>query len=177
MLMKYLPIEKIIDSSEFTSDTLEKANEDKNDEYELMRKAGIDINSGLRFCQNDKDLYKSIIIDYAVSSNEKIKNIIDFFGQEDWKDYATCVHALKSTSKTIGADDLSSKAQVLELAANNNDVKTIMDGHEGMLNKYKETVKAIKDTFPNEIEQNNDDVLEFSPEEDDVLEFSPDDEN
>ena len=177
MLMKYLPIEKIIDSSEFTCDTLEKANEDKNDEYELMRKAGIDINSGLRFCQNDKDLYKSIIIDYAVSSNEKIKNIIDFFGQEDWKNYATCVHALKSTSKTIGADDLSSKAQALELAANNNDVKTIMDGHEGMLNKYKETVKAIEDTFPNEIEQNNDDVLEFSPEEDDVLEFSPDDEN
>ena len=46
-----------------------------------------------------------------------------------------------------------------------------------MLNKYKETVKAIEDTFPNEIEQNNDDVLEFSPEEDEVLEFSPDDEN
>ena len=178
MLMKYLPSEKIIDSSEFNDKVIEKTTEVINDEYESMRKVGIDINAGLRFCQNDKDLYKSIIIDYAVSSDEKVKNIANYFGQEDWKNYAIFVHALKSTSKTIGADDLSSKAQTLELAANNNDIKTIMQGHDEMLSKYKETVKAIKDAFPNDTEQNNDDVLEFSPEEEaDVLEFSPDDEN
>lgn len=178
MLMKYLPSEKIIDSSEFKDKVIEKTTEVINDEYESMRKVGIDINAGLRFCQNDKDLYKSILIDYAVSSDEKVKNIANYFGQEDWKNYAIFVHALKSTSKTIGADDLSSKAQALELAANNNNIKTIMQGHDEMLSKYKETVKAIKDAFPNDTEQNNDDVLEFSPEEeDDVLEFSPDDEN
>ena len=177
MLMKYLPDEKIIDYSEFKDNAKVENKPNTGDEYDLMRKAGIDIESGLRFCQNDRDLYKSIITDYALSSDEKIKNITDFFNQEDWKNYAICVHALKSTSKTIGADDLSSKAQALELAANNNDGSVIKQGHEEMLNKYKETIKAIKDAFPSEALKENDEVLEFSPEDDDeVLEFSPDDE-
>ena len=177
MLMKYLPDEKIIDYSEIKDNAKVENKTNTGDEYDLMRKAGIDIESGLRFCQNDRDLYKSIITDYALSSDEKIKNITDFFNQEDWKNYAICVHALKSTSKTIGADDLSSKAQALELAANNNDGSVIKQGHEEMLNKYKETIKAIKDAFPSEALKENDEVLEFSPEDDDeVLEFSPDDE-
>ena len=175
MLMKYLPKEKVLDASEGKDDKSINSKEKSSDEFATMRKVNIDIETGLRFCQDDKELYKSIVFDYALSADEKINNIISFFGKEDWNNYGICVHALKSTSKTIGAKDLSSVAQRLEFASNEGDVKTIMQEHEGMLKKYKEVVQAIKDAFPNETQSSNDDVLEFSPEEDEVLEFLPED--
>ena len=177
MLMKYLPKEKVLDASQFKDDDVHDNKDNVLDEFAPMRKVNIDIETGLRFCQNDKELYKSIILDYALSSDEKINNIIDFFGKSDWKNYAICVHALKSTSKTIGATDLSSIAQRLELAANEGDTNTILKDHEEMLEKYKVVVQSIKDAFPNETVSSTDEILEFSPGDDDeVLEFSPEDE-
>ena len=177
MLMKYLPEKKVLDASSDKESGSTNNKEKVSDEYAPMKKVNIDIETGLRFCQDDKELYKSIILDYASSADEKINNIISFFGLKDWKNYGICVHALKSISKTIGANDLSSVAQRLELASNEGDVSTIMQEHEGMLKKYKEVVQAIKDAFPNAIKSSNDEALEFSPEEDDdeVLEFSPED--
>ena len=38
-------------------------------------------------------------------SMEKRKEIVSFFEQKDWENYAIKVHALKSTSLTIGAKE------------------------------------------------------------------------
>ena len=142
------------------------------DEYKAMRQAGIDPEVGLRFCQNDKELYTSIILDYAQSSVEKIQNIEAFYKNSDWKNYGISVHALKSTSKTIGALDLSERALRLEKAANDENVDIIHAEHDNMLAQYKKVVEAINtaNSNSNENSKQEDDVLEFSPE-DDVLEF------
>ena len=172
-LMKYLPEEKISTVSE-EEKTKKEQPISQDDEFAPMRAVGIDIETGLRFCQNDKDLYRSIILDYAQTSDEKIKNIVEYFNKEDWKNYGICVHALKSTSKTIGALELSEKALRLETAANENNASLIHKEHEKALEQYQEVIAAIRQVEPDaQGESQDDEALEFSPEEDEVLEFNP----
>ena len=174
-LMKYLPDEKLITDFKAEEETQEEKTLPQADEFEPMRLAGIDPEVGLRFCQGDKDLYRSIIIDYAQTSDEKMKNIIEYFTKEDWKNYAICVHALKSTSKTIGANDLSDISLRLEMAANESDASLIRAEHDSMLTQYKKVVEAIRKVEPEaQSTAKQEDALEFSPEDDDVLEFNPD---
>ena len=171
-LMKYLPKEKII--TDFKDEEAQEAFPEV-DEFEPMRLAGIDPDVGLRFCQGDKDLYRSIIIDYAQTSDEKMKNIVEYLAKEDWKNYAISVHALKSTSKTIGAGDLSDIALHLEMAANENDASLIRAEHDTMLDLYQKVVAAIRKAEPEaqSATKSEDEALEFSPDDDDVLEFNP----
>ena len=172
-LMKYLPKEKII--TDFKDEEAQEEAFPEVDEFEPMRLAGIDPDVGLRFCQGDKDLYRSIIIDYAQTSDEKMKNIVEYLAKEDWKNYAISVHALKSTSKTIGAGDLSDIALHLEMAANENDASLIRAEHDTMLDLYQKVVAAIRKAEPEaqSATKSEDEALEFSPDDDDVLEFNP----
>ena len=172
-LMKYLPKEKLI--TDFKDEEAQEEAFPEVDEFEPMRLAGIDPDVGLRFCQGDKDLYRSIIIDYAQTSDEKMKNIVEYLAKEDWKNYAISVHALKSTSKTIGAGDLSDIALHLEMAANENDASLIRAEHDTMLDLYQKVVAAIRKAEPEaqSATKSEDEALEFSPGDDDVLEFNP----
>lgn len=176
MLIKYLPKEKVhAVSPDEVNETKEKETAPTSDEFAPLRSAGIDPEVGLRFCQNDINLYRSILLDYAQTSDEKIKNIVKYYEAEDWKNYAICVHALKSTSKTIGAAELSEIALHLELAANEGNADYIHAEHDNMLELYKKVVAAIRESNPDgQAPEEDDEALEFSPEEDDVLEFSPD---
>ena len=173
-LMKYLPKEKII--TDFKDEGAQEETLPEVDEFEPMRLAGINPDVGLRFCQGDKDLYRSIIIDYAQTSDEKMKNIVDYLAKEDWKNYGISVHALKSTSKTIGASDLSDIALHLEMAANESDASLIRAEHDTMIDLYKKVVAAIRKAVPEAqaATKSEEESLEFSPDDDDVLEFKPD---
>ena len=182
MLIKYLPKDKILtvpEEGEATPAEVPSSVEEapkEADEFSALRAIDVDPEVGLRFCQNDLDLYRSILLDYAQSSDGKIKNISDYFANEDWKNYAICVHALKSTSKTIGAAKLSEDALRLETAGNAGDAATIRAEHENLLAQYREVVAAIRSSEPGaSLEAKQDEeALEFSPEDEDVLEFSPD---
>ena len=183
MLKKYLPAEKVLSVSEegkqapapapaATSASAQPA----ADGFDRLRAVGIDRAVGLRFCQDDEDLYSSILSDYAQSSDEKKESLACFFAAEDWKNYAIYVHALKSTSKTIGAAELSEIAQRLEAAANAGDGDAIRGEHDDMMNRYEKTVAAIRAAEPDaEASASADDgVLEFAPEQNgDALEFNP----
>ena len=54
--------------------------------------------------------------------SDKAVKMSQFFEGEDWENYRTIVHALKSTSLTIGAVQLSEEAKALEMAAKEENV-------------------------------------------------------
>ena len=177
-LMKYLPKDKILTGDKIEQkEVKEEIATPQKDEFAQMRAIGIDVEAGLRFCQNDQDLYRSIILDYAQTSSEKMSNIANYFDKEDWKNYAIYVHALKSTSKTIGANELSEIALRLEAAANDGKADIIRSNHERMLALYRQVVASIpmNDSDAKTSAQQDDGVLEFSPDDDGVLEFTPND--
>lgn len=173
MLIKHLPDEKVCAALSETEEAAHTQNE--SGEFAPLASAGIDTKTGLRFCQDDEALYRSILLDYAQNSDEKIKNLSDCFAAEDFKNYAIYVHSLKSTSKTIGALALSDCALRLENAANAGDGDVIRAEHDAMLAQYKDTVAAIRAALAEAgaSASQADDAIEFAPEGDNALEFSP----
>lgn len=112
-----------------------------------LEKGGIHTASGLQYCADSIEFYEELLLKFAHDSDEKKKNINNFFEQQDWENYRILVHALKSTAKMIGADSLSEKARLVEDAAKNLDIEYIKTNHEQLIVKYDNIVQSITDVF------------------------------
>ena len=81
-------------------------------------------------------LFWSILKVYYRSIEKKAKLIKELEEAENWKDYTIEVHALKSSSRQIGATSLSEKAAALEKAGNAQDGVFIHRRTDEMLEQY-----------------------------------------
>lgn len=63
---------------------------------------------------------------------------------EDWENYHIQVHALKSTSKSIGATDLSEQARELEMAAKAGDAAYLKEHHAGCMEAYRDILGKVE---------------------------------
>lgn len=157
--------------------------------YSSLKKAGIDAGAGLRYSQRDKELYHTLLKQYIKEAPAKQEKINDYYQKKDFKNYEILVHALKSTSRMIGAADLSQKAKNLEELAKAGGTGITGELHDAMMAMYKKTAAAIikslgtdEEETPKaeETEQKTvSGVLEFAPSSEKkgpvVLEFTPDD--
>ena len=194
MLIRHLPKDKVelvkeednSDSAEIrnidetksektASETGSSDNDKSEEKYAGLRKAGFDVDAGLKYSQNEEDIYMEILEDYAGSRAEKTELMQKYYEAEDWKNYAIYVHALKSTSKMLGIMDLSEQAARLEAAGNAADAETIRKEHDSMLARYAEAAAAISEMLPEKSEEkkeNSEDIFgegeifEFFPEDD-----------
>ena len=165
MMLTYLPKEKIrtIDpASEGESTETEESNSAL---FAALAKAGVNTRSGMHFCQNDPEMYRSILAEYCAEHKSKLPNLISCYESHDWKNYEIYIHSLKSTSKTIGANKLFELAADLEAAAGRGDEIFIADGHNTAMEMYKKIVRVIEENL--EIKKDGND------EEDEIFEFLP----
>ena len=173
MIMKYLPKRKIEMVSDDETDDIEDEDSAADAEFASLRSVGIEPRAGLRYCQNDVGLYRSLLAEYAYGEIEKGNNLQKSFDEKNWHDYSIHVHSLKSSSKMIGATALSTRAAKLESAANSGDVAAIRTEHDSLMEEY-EVVTAVIRSVVSKDELNSDEngVTEFSPD-DDIMEFLP----
>ena len=80
---------------------------------------------------------------FAEEWKEKSDAIKADYENKNFADYQIRVHALKSTSKTIGADSLSALALEQESAAKSEDIAAIDKGVSTLLDLYSDTVSII----------------------------------
>ncbi len=99
------------------------------------------------------DSYLSILKVYYESAEITRTNIENAYNEENWKNYTSYVHSLKSTSRTIGAKELSKMAEMLEKAGNENDFATIREFHNEMLSLFS-VIKYTLSKVP-EIDEEN----------------------
>ncbi len=147
MLRKHLPEDKIelVKEDVKTEEKLdEKGDVEVADSFNVLRAAGVDPSEGLQYTNNDESFYRSLLNEYAVSYPEKSEKIKGSLSAENWKEYGVYVHALKSTSKTIGAMELSELAAKLEEAAGKSDSDTIKSKNDLMMKRYEAVARAIK---------------------------------
>ncbi len=104
--------------------------------YYALIQAGIDVKLGLDYCSGEKDFYLEMLRMFYDQAHDKKAEIMDLYTSTNWKDYAVKVHALKSTSLTIGAQQLSECAKALERAGKNNDITYIHENHPLLLAMY-----------------------------------------
>ncbi|MBQ8955600.1 MAG: Hpt domain-containing protein, partial [Lachnospiraceae bacterium] len=66
-----------------------------------------------------------------------------FYDGEKWEDYRIAVHGLKSSARTIGANELSDIAERLEKAAADVEIETIKADNDRMLKLYKSYLEKL----------------------------------
>ena len=134
MLIKYLPKEKVVISKE-TIESEQAAAEKAVPEW-LKQVEGIDVFAGITHC-GGVELYLEALTVFAQSVSTGSKEIENFFENEDWKNYTTKVHALKSSAKVVGAQELSDRAKRLEDAGNSGYINEIKECTPELLGLYK----------------------------------------
>ncbi len=167
-LIRYLPKEKMIVIRRETEpeSRVPRKSGQKQNLYPGFQEAGIDFKSGLFNCQEDEELYKTLLREFEESAEEKQKNIQAYYDTKEWKQYSILVHALKSTSRLIGADTLSGKAAELEKAADEGRYDEIAEKHEAAMKQYLYIAGVIRDNIHAEKPDDPDEsILEFYPQE------------
>ena len=134
------------------------------DVFAQLKKIGIDTDAGIKYCVGDQEFYKSLLLQFANETSEKIPSLKKYFHEHDWHNYEIIVHALKSTSKMIGIMDLSEEAKALEMAAKEQKAGFITENHEQVLMDYSRYAAEIKEKL-NAGSDDDDEVFEFEPED------------
>ena len=116
-----------------------------NEPGDVMQQLGkipeLDIETGLRYCV-DNEFYQEMLREYLQA--DKTSGLGQFLDAKDWDNYRTLVHALKSTSLTIGAVALSEEAKALEMAARDGDESYILSHHQPVMIHYIDLLDSLK---------------------------------
>ena len=97
---------------------------------------GISVSDGLLYCGSTAAFIKFINSFYS-SIEKKAADIKEAFDNEDFTLYTTKVHSLKSTSRIVGATQLSDFALRLEEAGRAGDISFIREHNEEFLDMYR----------------------------------------
>ena len=119
MLKKYLPKEKIQQEiAQMPELPIEP--EETPAEFQYL-----DLKLGLQYSAGSKEMYREFLQMYCDGHEKKKAQIEECYKKEDWDTYATLVHALKSTSLSVGGKKVSELAAELEKAG-----KSLRTGEE-----------------------------------------------
>lgn len=156
MILKYLPEELVCENG---GQGIEKSQDEQDMEQpeaggegaeplqRLEQLEGLDVKTGLTYCMNEEDFYIEMLQEFLQA--DKASQLKHFLAGEDWDNYRTTVHALKSTSLTIGAAHLSGEAKALEMAAKEGNMDYIRSHHDGVMDEYKELTDHLKEILEN----------------------------
>lgn len=148
VLKKYIPQTKIIRDlgiiNQQEEDKIIKSDPFRDKESKLA-KVGIDLKKGLEYCGGKLEDYKDVVEVYCNSAENNRKKMEHFYKQKDWENYTIFVHALKSSSLSIGAVSLSKKAAAMEKAGKENNEKFIVNHHDIIIQNYKDIVKSFQE--------------------------------
>ncbi len=139
-IRKWLPQGKIIPVDNTVSSISEKPSK-------LPKIKGLNVNEAMGLLGSE-ELFRTVLKEYYCSISKKAFLIEEFYHNERWKDYTIEVHSLKSTSRQIGADELSALAAELERAGHDGDIGLIYEKTEEMLEKYRAYIEILKPYFP-----------------------------
>ncbi|MCR5654681.1 MAG: response regulator [Lachnospiraceae bacterium] len=168
-----------VEEKEYTAEiTYTKKEDDQTGQetpMEALERNGVDTTTGLKYCQNDENFYRELLLEYAKDKDNKLANLSEYFEKEKWEDYTIRVHAIKSTSKMIGALALSEQAKDLEQASKIKDEQAIFAFHPTFFASYKVLMELIDKLYCEKKDDTaGEEVLEFGPDAGEVLEFGPD---
>lgn len=113
------------------------------DSEELPRIKGLNTSVGVTYTGSTK-LYMRVLKDYYRDIEETAQMISLYEQNNDIDNYKILVHSLKSTSRTIGATELSELAASLESAAVNNNISFIHNNTERLLKMYTDLIAALE---------------------------------
>ena len=120
MLIEYLPVDKLQTPPKVETEPTKQNEEVKSNMEEIISSQSdyqyLNPAMGIQYSAGMEDMYRDILAMFCKLKDEKKEKIQEAFDKEDWNNYTTFVHALKSTAKTVGGAQVSEIAKKLEMA-------------------------------------------------------------
>lgn len=142
-LREWLPDDKIISNSNTKALSQEEQAPDAKTNPLLWQMEGIDVVVGMGYSGDDVDLYREVLSDYMDTIEEKARIIEEAVEAGDLERYTIEVHSLKSTSKSIGAMELSELAKDLENNGKSREWGPIIARTPALLSMYRGLYHSI----------------------------------
>lgn len=133
--------------------TMRKAqqNEEELERHETFQKMidklgiiDIAFEDALQYSAGTVDSVLENIKSYLGESDENLDRIEKEYTQNNWNDYKIHVHAIKSTSRVIGAVHMAFLAEQMENAARDLDLDYIHANHEHLMSEYTDVIGELK---------------------------------
>ena len=106
----------------------------------------IDYKEGIETC-GDENTYKAVVEAYLEIQDENAGKLESFWRSDDWQNYMILVHALKSSSLTIGAKDFAGFSMNVESTAKDylagNNIERNLGYLRGSYNSYAAAYAAV----------------------------------
>ncbi|MCR5823800.1 MAG: response regulator [Lachnospiraceae bacterium] len=147
-LREWLPEDKIVDEVSDSADKDAGAEMDNGEEaYDCLdcKKAIEGLGSAA--------LFKKIVSDYYRKGPAIYSAIEEAINRGDWSDYTIRMHALKSTSRQIGAIDLGDMAEKLEKAGKIADMEAVAVYHSVTMETFRKLLDDLSKYFNEEKEE------------------------
>ena len=133
---QWLPVEKVQKTSTATVVM-------RHDEPLQLEIGDLDVNAAVKLLGSEH-LFFTILTDYYKLIEKKASQIKLLEETGSWPSYTIEVHALKSASRQIGANELADMAAELEKAGNARDSFYIRSHNDEMLEKYRSYLTVLK---------------------------------
>lgn len=124
----------------------------------------IDKDAALPYFDGREENYIEALQTYLELGEENISMLQLYYKVKAWQDYTVKVHALKSTSLTVGAVRLSELAREMEDAASRQEEEFIKAHQMELVELYRSVLADIQEHLPKE-EQGQIEQIEISQEE------------
>ena len=178
VLKRNLPSEKIIFSEEgkneapvneatvsvavVKEDSVTQVSEKENSLKDQKVIGDLDVVAGQTFCGNWEGYLEVLRMQYKDTKTPE--KIIEYYENEDWKNYTIYVHGVKSTMKSIGAMPLSEMAKDLEMAGKSQDSTFILAHQDAFMKEYYRVNEMIRSYFEGEKKEENEETNSDLPE-------------
>ncbi|MBD5129640.1 MAG: response regulator [Ruminococcaceae bacterium] len=148
-LRKWLPPEKIvpIDADEATNSGGQPG--DTESPFAASEITELNVKGALTLLGSE-ELFRVVLTEYYNSIEKKAEAILEHKAAERWRNYTVEVHALKSSSRQVGADKIAEAAAELEKAGNDGDIALINEKTDGLIEEYLQLHKALGKYFADE---------------------------
>lgn len=158
-IIKFLPEDRYTYIKEEIKAEKEADNELKDVLGKKLLDNDIDLDVGLRYLDYNLDNYYEMADIYVKTADKIAPSLDDYIANNDCDNFRIKIHAIKSSSKNLGAVKLSEDAQRLETAAKNLDIEKIKGSWPGFKKSWFETVEVLREVCPekktNEIDENS----------------------
>ncbi|MCR4923915.1 MAG: response regulator [Lachnospiraceae bacterium] len=144
MIIYYLPDEKI--EKKYEADDTVTDQEIPKILQPLLGQDWIDLPSGMN-SSSSPEAYIELLRFFYEHFDQLANKLNELYQKEDWKSYIIKVHAIKSSVRLIGANDLANEAQELEDAGKNNDLEYIHENHHVFMTKYLSIKAPLTEIF------------------------------
>gem|GEM_PF-2116686 len=121
----------------------------------------LNFENGYLYCGGEES-FNDIIGIYAAKGDKNYKPLQELFENEDWENYTISIHAVKSSMKSIGADNLSEQARLLEMAGKEGRIDYILENHQYVYDMYQALIHSIMEHEGIEIEEDDDEPIDIS---------------